>query len=105
MCKSSNNQKLWPLLAKILDLIKNEVTTTAGKVNLISDLILAAVVATIFVASSFETIALAIISIWNNALTDYIFDANSLIAFAILVFFFVVCLIFLYIMKKINGQE
>lgn len=101
--KEAHNE--WSFLNQIMKLIKSEVTTTAGKVNLTSDLILAGVVVAIFTANALERITIAIVSIWNNAIIEYLSDASTLVAFAILVGFFVVCLAFLFFFEKILSSR
>ena len=104
MCKNKETISVWSLLNKISMIMKSEFTTKVGRVNLVSDLILAAVVVAIFTANTFERIAIAIVSIWNVGIMEYLSDASTLTAFIILVIFFVSCLIFLFIYEKIMNR-
>lgn len=99
-----NNQdfNMWSLLNRVLNVIKSEVTTVAGRVNLISDLVLAAVVVAIFTADALERIAIAFASIWNQKIIEHLSNADALTAFIILFVFFIICLIFLFIAEKIS---
>lgn len=99
MSKNDNNLNFWSLLNRLATLIKSEVTTKFGRVNLVSDIILAAVVVAIFTVDILERVAITVVSIWNPAIMQYLSDASVLIAFIILVCFFVVCLIFLLIFE------
>lgn len=101
MSNNKENFNIWSLLSQIPKLIKSEVTTTPGKVNLVSDLVLAAVVVAIFTVNTVERIVIAVVSIWNNEIIEHLSDASTLIAFIILVCFFVTCLIFLYFYERI----
>ena len=104
MSKNDKAFSIWSLLNQIPKLIKSEVTTTVGKVNLASDLILAAVVVAIFTVNTVEQVAIAIISIWNTEITEHLSDASTLVAFTILVVFFAACLVFLYFYEKIMAR-
>ena len=104
MSEKKEKLNIWSLLKELSKLINKEVTTTAGKVNLISDLALAAVVATIFAVDTFERIAIAIVSIWNPKIMEYLSSADTLTAFIILVGFFVLCLIFLFFSERVKRK-
>ena len=101
MSKNKETINIWSLLSKIPKLILSEVTTTFGRVNLISDLVLAAVVISIFTVDTIERVAIIFASIFNDELTQHISNAEPLIAFIILVVFFAACLSFVYFSEKI----
>ena len=102
MCKNKENSQAWPLLSQIVKLIKSEVTTAAGRMNLISDIILAIIVLGVFTANTLERIAITVVSVWNPEIASHLTSADTLIAFIILVGFFVLCLIFLYVYEKMK---
>lgn len=104
MSKDKRLFTIWPLLNELAKLIKSEVFTTVGRVNLACDLVLAAVVVAIFTANTFERVAIAVVSIWNSTITEYLSDASALTAFIILVLFFAACLVFLYFYEKIISR-
>lgn len=101
MCKDKETHNFWFLLNQIVKTIKSEVTTTFGRVNLISDLVLAAVVVAIFTVDTIEHVAITVVSIWNKEIMEYLSSADTLTALIILVCFFVTCLTFLFIAEKI----
>lgn len=68
---------------------------------MVSDIVLAAVVVAIFTANTFETITIAIVSIWNPAIIEYLSSADTLTAFILLAVFSVLCLIFVSVYQKI----
>ena len=100
MCKNKEAHNFWSLLKLISKLIKDEVTTPFGRVNLVSDLVLAAVVVAIFTVDTIERIAITVVSIWNQKIMEYLSNADTLIAFIILIVFFAVCLLFLFLSEK-----
>lgn len=105
MSEKKENHRFWALLGKIFTLLKKEVTTTIGRVNLASDLVLAAVVVTVFTANTVERAIFAIISIWNPEIEQHLSDANTLIAFMLFVAFTVICLVFIYFSEKITSHS
>lgn len=100
MGKKKEETNIWSVLNQIPKIIKSEFTTTAGKVNLVCDLLLAAVVAAIFAANTFERVVIAVVSIWNSGITEYLSSADTIVALLILVGFFIACLIFVHIAEK-----
>ncbi len=105
MGKKKNEANIWSVLSQIPKLIKTEFTTTTGKVNLACDLILAAVVAAIFAANTFERAVIAVVSIWNSGITEYLSSADTIVALLILVGFFMVCLVFVHIAEKLKTNN
>jgi len=101
MCKNKENFSFWSLLNQVLAAVKSEFTTKAGRVNLVSDIILAAVVVAIFTVNTFEQIAIIVVSIWNPAIMEYLSSADTLTAFIFLVIFSILCLAFLFFYEKI----
>lgn len=105
MSKNSKTPNIWSLFGSIPRLISGEFTTKFGRMNLVCDLVLAAVVVAIFTVSTFERIAIVIASIWNKEITEHLSNAETLTAFILLVGFFIVCLIFVYISEKIISSK
>ena len=105
MCKKKGNRSFWALLGKMVALLKKEITTTIGRVNFAFDIVLAAVVATVFTANTVERILFSVISIWNPEIERYLSDTNTLVAFIIFAVFSVICLWFIYFSEKIISHS
>ena len=70
MCKNNEAPNIWSLLNLVSHLIKSEVSTPFGRVNLVSDLVLAAVVVAIFTVDTIEHVSIAFVSIWNQEIFE-----------------------------------
>ena len=105
MCKNKDALGFWSFLNHVATTIKSEFTTKVGRVNLISDMVLAAVVVAIFAANTFEQITSIVVSIWNPNIMEHLSSADALIAFILLVVFSALCLVFLFFYDKLVNDS
>lgn len=92
--RKGNNIKLLGLFKYIAKMVKNEFTTVPGRINLLTIIVMGAVLATVFAANALERVAIALFSIWNPGLTQYLSDSTSLVAFIILAVIACICICF-----------
>jgi len=102
--KETSTSLFMQLLEKITAIIGKEFTSTIGKVNLISDIILAAIVVLLFVADKIVQLATIISSIFNQDLTQYLSAKTSLYALVLLMVFFILCIVFIVIDTKLREK-
>lgn len=96
------------ILNEILNSIDLELHTWPGKINLFFDILLAIIVVIIILSTSASSIARIVSSIFNPALTESTSDSTIFLLLAILIGFWILCLIFMLIVedtwKKKNGK-
>jgi len=99
------NTGVYKFFSKVLSMISKEMNSTAGKVNLISDVILAAVIITYLLTNTVATVSRIICSIFNPDITKYTSDSSIIIMLLILVAFFIVCLFFIQYCDLDNNKD
>ncbi len=103
--KETSTSLFMQLLEKMTAIIGKEFTSTIGKVNLISDMILAAIVVLLFVADKTVQLAITISSIFNQDLTQYLSAKTSIHALVLLMIFFILCIVFIVIDTKLRERH
>lgn len=100
MCKKKESSPFWKLLEDIINAIKQEVVTPFGRVNLIVDIVLAAIVVLVFSADRIERFFIIFLSERTPELLKYLSEAETFHAFLVFAFFSILCVIFMFLLIR-----
>ena len=93
------NHSIFSFFTEVLQIIHWERYSAPGQANLISVLVLAAIIVVYLLYNGFEAVARVIASIWNSAMTEK--SGDSIISLLVVfISAFAVCLFVIWITRK-----